>query len=83
MSLLDKLRTLRNLPDDTDLLVALGIEPGTPFGFAGESVRFGDESVSHQEAREAVGPSWSTRGRFEYSPAEPVRTVTIGDLDGA
>ena len=62
MNLMDKLRGLKDLPDDTDLLVALGIRSGDPIRITGRMVTVGNETVATAAARVAL--------RGDPAPAE-------------
>ena len=73
MALIEKLRTVRQMPDDTDLLAFFGLTPADTFGWDNEALRVGVESVPMNEAREALG--------LRPLPAPvPTRTVLIEDL---
>ena len=71
MSLLDKIAAMQNEPDNRDLLEYFGVV-GSEFVIADGMVTVGPETVSLEDACRAL-----------YRPTEPVRTVVIGDLDGA
>ena len=68
MSLVDKLRALRNLPDDTDLLVILGKSPECRVMVSARDITIGDETISLADARRAMADN------------PPARQVVIGDL---
>ena len=73
MTLAERLRAAASLPDDADLLAALGVKPGDRFSFGREGVRVGDQVVPLDEARLilAGGPIPQTG---------PRRSVHLGDL---
>ena len=70
-TLLEKLRRLREQPADGDVLEYFGIKPGEPFQWDRDRLVVGNETVTMDQVREAMGPA--------PDPAQS-RRIVIADL---